>query len=148
MVEAIVDAGVPGADAEAGASRPADEDASAGSNNTSGKAGPSRKRKRGKSGNASAGRGIIVADACAGVGPFAVPLARRGATVLANDLNPESFKWLEHNAETNKCGPLLVSSRDDGGNFLMRLVAAAQSEPVPGVRLPADEAAPGKGSEE
>lgn len=48
------------------------------------------------------GAGIVVADLMAGVGPFAVPLGLRGATVYANDLNPESYKWLAFNAGANK----------------------------------------------
>jgi tRNA (guanine37-N1)-methyltransferase len=47
--------------------------------------------------------GSVIADACAGVGPFALPAARnRGCTVHANDLNPESHRWLVHNAAANK----------------------------------------------
>lgn len=44
----------------------------------------------------------VVADAFAGVGPFALPAAKKGCGVLANDLNPESYKWLSRNIENNK----------------------------------------------
>ncbi|VDK53135.1 unnamed protein product [Anisakis simplex] len=44
-----------------------------------------------------------VFDCCAGVGPFVLPAAKRGAPlILANDLNPESVKWLKTNIELNK----------------------------------------------
>lgn len=36
---------------------------------------------------------IVVCDMMAGVGPFAVPLAKRGHRVFANDLNPDSFRY-------------------------------------------------------
>lgn len=46
----------------------------------------------------------VIMDMCAGVGPFAVPLAKRGCTVYANDLNPACFKYLNENADLNlKC---------------------------------------------
>jgi len=44
----------------------------------------------------------ILFDACAGVGPFAVPAALTGALVIANDLNPDSFKWLKVNCDKVK----------------------------------------------
>lgn len=44
----------------------------------------------------------VVADVFAGVGPFALPAARKGCAVLANDLNPNSFKWLKRNIDDNK----------------------------------------------
>ena len=43
----------------------------------------------------------IVADVFAGVGPFAIPAAKKGCAVLANDLNPNSFKWMEKNVANN-----------------------------------------------
>lgn len=43
----------------------------------------------------------IIADVFAGVGPFAIPAAKRGCAVLANDLNPNSFKWMKKNVADN-----------------------------------------------
>jgi tRNA (guanine37-N1)-methyltransferase len=40
-------------------------------------------------------QGNIIADIMAGIGPFAVPAAKAGCMVYANDLNPESFRWLK-----------------------------------------------------
>lgn len=44
----------------------------------------------------------VLFDVFCGVGPFAIPAAKKGCSVYANDLNPESFKWLNHNAKINK----------------------------------------------
>lgn len=44
----------------------------------------------------------LVADVFAGVGPFALPAAKKGCAVLANDLNPESHKYLTLNIKDNK----------------------------------------------
>lgn len=44
----------------------------------------------------------VVADVFAGVGPFALPAAKKGCAVLANDLNPESYKHLKINIDNNK----------------------------------------------
>ena len=40
-------------------------------------------------------RGQVVLDVMAGIGPFAVPAAKGGCTVIANDLNPDSAHWLK-----------------------------------------------------
>lgn len=46
--------------------------------------------------------GDVLYDVFAGIGPFAVPASKKGCTVLANDLNPESYKWLNKNVKINK----------------------------------------------
>jgi tRNA (guanine37-N1)-methyltransferase len=44
----------------------------------------------------------LIADVFAGVGPFAIPAAKKGCAILANDLNPNSAKYLQRNADDNK----------------------------------------------
>ena len=47
----------------------------------------------------------VVADVFAGVGPFAIPAGQKGCGVFANDLNPNSYKYLKMNADNNKVNP-------------------------------------------
>lgn len=63
-------------------------------------------------------RGDTVFDVFAGVGPFAIPAARCGANVLANDLNPESFRWLQHNCKLNKVESRVRTFNLDGRAFI------------------------------
>lgn len=49
--------------------------------------------------------GCVIADVMAGVGPFAIPAAKKGCYVLGNDLNPESVKWMRENRLKNKVCP-------------------------------------------
>lgn len=63
-------------------------------------------------------RGDTVFDVFAGVGPFAIPAARAGANVLANDLNPESYQWLQHNCKLNKVESRVQTFNLDGRAFI------------------------------
>ncbi|XP_068608032.1 tRNA (guanine(37)-N1)-methyltransferase [Brachionichthys hirsutus] len=70
-------------------------------------------------------RGDTVFDVFAGVGPFAVPAARAGADVLANDLNPESYRWLRHNCKLNKVEKKIRTFNLDGRAFIQGPVKQA-----------------------
>lgn len=63
-------------------------------------------------------QGDTVFDVFAGVGPFAIPAGRCGANVLANDLNPESFRWLQHNCKLNKVDSRVRTFNLDGRAFI------------------------------
>ena len=52
----------------------------------------------------------VVADVFAGVGPFALPAAKKGCAVYANDLNPSSHKYLVLNIKGNKVRMLTSGS--------------------------------------
>ena len=74
--------------------------------------------------SSSTGKKIIVADACAGIGPFAIPLASQYShvEVHANDLNPTSITYLEKNGKINHCSPNKLKIYNmDGRDFLRRL---------------------------
>ena len=95
--------------------------------------------------------GGIVADVMAGVGPFAVPAAKRGCAVLANDLNPACAKWHRKNMEDNNASfllcvmPILIADRlkvsenlrvfcEDGRSFIRASFKRAFEEPFPAFR--------------
>ncbi|XP_018789912.1 PREDICTED: tRNA (guanine(37)-N1)-methyltransferase [Bactrocera latifrons] len=61
----------------------------------------------------------VLYDVFAGVGPFSVPAARKRCCVLSNDLNPESYKWLQHNGKRNKCLTHMKTFNKDGRQFLL-----------------------------
>lgn len=64
-------------------------------------------------------RGMDVAyDVFAGVGPFSIPLAKNKCKAVANDLNPESFRWLKENAELNKVTDYHSAYNMDGRQFI------------------------------
>lgn len=57
---------------------------------------------------------LIVADLMAGIGPFAIPLTSKGHNIKvhANDLNPDSYKYLTSNSKKNKCSGLSCYNMD------------------------------------
>jgi tRNA (guanine37-N1)-methyltransferase len=67
-------------------------------------------------------RGQAVCDVFAGVGPFAIPAAKKGVIVFANDLNPESYKSLVGNIELNKVQNFAYPYNEDGRAFISNAV--------------------------
>ncbi|XP_032830091.2 tRNA (guanine(37)-N(1))-methyltransferase isoform X1 [Petromyzon marinus] len=67
-------------------------------------------------------RADVLLDVFAGAGPFAVPAARRGCRVLANDLNPHAARWLLRNLLINKVPGVDVTAGTGAGG------AAAEPE--------------------
>jgi len=67
---------------------------------------------------------IVVADIMSGIGPFAIPLAKNyNVRVHANDLNPDSHKWLDVNVGLNKVKDRVTTYNLDGRAFVRKLEA-------------------------
>lgn len=66
--------------------------------------------------------GDVVYDMFAGVGPFAIPAAKKKCIVYANDLNPESYRWLGHNMKLNKVKGETHLFNMDGREFVKSVV--------------------------
>jgi len=73
----------------------------------------------------------VVADVFAGVGPFAVPAAKKGCAVLGNDLNPNSAKYLLKNVRDNRVSDLVRVTCEDGRDFIRTIVSRVFDEPFP-----------------
>ncbi|KAG1787824.1 Met-10+ like-protein-domain-containing protein [Suillus plorans] len=73
----------------------------------------------------------VIADVFAGVGPFAIPAAKKGCAVLANDLNPESARYLSQNIVDNKVTSLVRASCEDGRDFIKKVIGRARDHPFP-----------------
>lgn len=62
--------------------------------------------------------GETVCDVMAGVGPFAMPAAKKHVFVRANDLNPHGFQMMEQGAIRNKCEHFIKCFNMDGRKFI------------------------------
>ena len=62
--------------------------------------------------------GQAVCDVMAGIGPFAIPAAKKNCFVWANDLNPDSYDALRSNIKTNKVEEFAFPSCKEGRNFI------------------------------
>ena len=96
----------------------------------------------------------LVADVFAGVGPFSLPAAKKGCAVLANDLNPESYKYLIMNIKDNKVSRITIistetrtelflqvtdrvrASCEDGREFIRLAAMRVATDPLPGYSGP------------
>ncbi|KAI0828972.1 guanine-N-1-methyltransferase [Trametes gibbosa] len=78
----------------------------------------------------------IVADVFAGVGPFAIPAAKKGCAVLANDLNPSSYKYLNSNIRANKVESLVRPYCEDGRAFIREAFNRVHDHPLPPIPPP------------
>lgn len=68
--------------------------------------------------------GSVVADAMCGIGPFAVRAAlRKKCKVLANDLNPDSYKWLVENCKINDVEDNVTCFNMDAREFIIKVFA-------------------------
>lgn len=63
----------------------------------------------------------IVCDMFCGIGPFAIPAAKKGCLVYANDLNPASYNSLCDNTKRNKVGNLILTFNMDARLFVHTL---------------------------
>lgn len=67
----------------------------------------------------------VMYDMFAGVGPFAIPAARRKhIDIIANDLNPESYRWLCENVVLNRQQQRITTHNLDAVDFLTGPVRA------------------------
>eukprot|EP00920_Eleutheroschizon_duboscqi_P041362 GHVT01099232.1.p1 GENE.GHVT01099232.1~~GHVT01099232.1.p1 ORF type:complete len:550 (+),score=111.01 GHVT01099232.1:57-1652(+) len=65
--------------------------------------------------------GDVICDCFAGAGAFAIPLARLGCLVFANDLNPAAKEYTDKNAKANKVSSRVLASTEDARDFCRRV---------------------------
>ena len=70
--------------------------------------------------------GDVLCDMFCGIGPLAVKAAvKKQIKVIANDLNPACFEYLQKNIKSNKVGKLVVPFNMDAREFARRVVNAS-----------------------
>ena len=62
--------------------------------------------------------GEAVCDVMAGIGPFALPAGKKKVFVWANDLNPESYRYLSSGRALNKVEDYVTPFNTDGHKFI------------------------------
>lgn len=77
----------------------------------------------------------VVCDMFAGIGPFAIPAAKKGCRVLANDLNPASYGALVANAVLNK---VTVTAFNMDARAFVRHLCEPEADGAPRTRFPFD----------
>ncbi|KAE8651523.1 hypothetical protein Csa_019510 [Cucumis sativus] len=72
--------------------------------------------------------GEVICDMFAGIGPFAIPAAQKECIVYANDLNPDSIRYLKVNAEINKVSGRVHVYNLDARKFISQLMIVPPNE--------------------
>ncbi|OIW06411.1 hypothetical protein TanjilG_16823 [Lupinus angustifolius] len=72
--------------------------------------------------------GETICDMFAGIGPFAIPAAQKGCIVYANDLNPDSIKYLKVNAKINKVNDHVFTYNMDARKFISQMMEVPNPE--------------------
>ncbi|KAF2468119.1 guanine methyltransferase Trm5 [Lindgomyces ingoldianus] len=67
--------------------------------------------------------GDAICDVMAGVGPFAIPAGKKKCFVWANDLNPDSYKYLLEGIQKNKVADFVRPLNEDGHEFIRTATA-------------------------
>ncbi|XP_060964237.1 tRNA (guanine(37)-N1)-methyltransferase 2 [Cannabis sativa] len=70
--------------------------------------------------------GQIICDMFAGIGPFAIPAAQKECIVFANDLNPDSIRYLKINAEVNKVDDYVCPYNTDARKFIAQMMTVPE----------------------
>lgn len=72
--------------------------------------------------------GEAVCDVMAGVGPFAIPAGKKHVFCWANDLNPDSYRYLVEAVDRNKVGSFVRPSNEDGRLFIAQATEQLYAE--------------------
>jgi len=72
-------------------------------------------------------KGEVLCDAFCGIGPLAIRAAKNGVKVIANDLNPHCYEYLNINLKLNKIGKNSISSYNmDARDFIKTAIEQAK----------------------